>query len=198
VCLRALLHSIRARRRGRIPPHSRASVFQSSRRIGAHHCRLRQQEQELEATLFAGRRAREALLCRRLQNVVRGPTMSTRGRTARWGRAGRMQLLRRNGDLFRRIRGRFCRRQTVPRTWRQAADRGCVAWSPYPSVGGCGIRLLPSSGGAIRRNRCSQGAPRPTARASAPRPGRRSIGPRGRSRPHAGRRPPSDNGRRVR
>jgi len=70
--------------------------------------------------------------------------------------------------------------------------------SPYPSVGGCGIRLLRVSGGAIRRNRCGRGAPRPTARASAPRPGRRSIGPRGRSRPHAGRRPPSDSGRRFR
>jgi hypothetical protein len=42
--------------------------------------------------------------------------------------------------------------------------------------------------GAIRRNRCGRGAPRPTARSSTPRPGRRSIGPRGRSQPHAGRR----------
>ena len=53
-------------------------------------------------------------------------------------------------------------------------------------------------GGAIRRNRCGRGAPRPTARASTPRPGRRCIGPRGRSRPHAGRRLPSDSGRRFR
>jgi hypothetical protein len=57
------------------------------------------------------------------------------------------------------------------------------------------IRLLPVSGGAIRRNRCGRGALRPTVRASAPRPGRPSIGPQGRSRPHAGRRPPSDSGR---
>jgi hypothetical protein len=53
----------------------------------------------------------------------------------------------------------------------------------------CGIRLLPVSGGAIRRNRCGRGALRPTARAKPPRPGCRSIGPRGRARPHAGRRP---------
>jgi two-component system, NtrC family, sensor kinase len=44
----------------------------------------------------------------------------------------------------------------------------------------------------------ASGALRPTARASAPRPGRRSIVPRGRSRPHAGRRLPSDSGRRFR
>ena len=79
--------------------------------------------------------------------------------------------------------------------WRQAANGGCVSWNPYPSAGGCGIRLVPVSGGAIRRSRCGQGALRPTARASAPRPGRPSIGPRGRSRPPAGRRPPSDSGR---
>jgi acetyltransferase-like isoleucine patch superfamily enzyme len=36
-----------------------------------------------------------------------------------------------------------------------------------PSVGGCKIRLLPVSGGAIRPNRCGRGALRPTARASA-------------------------------
>ena len=45
--------------------------------------------------------------------------------------------------------------------------------------------------------RCPADAGRPTARASAPRPGRRSIGPRGYSRPHAGRPPPSDSGRRF-
>jgi hypothetical protein len=56
------------------------------------------------------------------------------------------------------------------------------------------IRLLPVSGGTIRRNRCGRGALRPTARASAPRPGRPSIGPQDRARPHAGRRPPSDSG----
>jgi hypothetical protein len=39
-------------------------------------------------------------------------------------------------------------------------------------------QALPVSGGAIRRDRCGRGAPRPTARASAPRPGRPSIGPR--------------------
>src|SRR5689334_11590419 len=38
------------------------------------------------------------------------------------------------------------------------------------------VRLLPVSGGAIRRDRCGQGALRPTAPASAPRPGRPSIG----------------------
>jgi hypothetical protein len=57
------------------------------------------------------------------------------------------------------------------------------------------ITPLPVSGGAIRRNRCGRGALRPTARASAPRRGRPSIGPRGRARPDAGRRPPSDSGR---
>src|SRR3982074_3336316 len=31
----------------------------------------------------------------------------------------------------------------------------------------CGIRLLSVSDGAIRRNRCGRGAPRPTARASS-------------------------------
>jgi hypothetical protein len=64
-----------------------------------------------------------------------------------------------------------------------------------PSVGGCRIRLLPVSGGAIRRDRCGRGALRPTARVSAPRPGRPSIGPRDHTRPHAGRPPPSDSGR---
>jgi hypothetical protein len=82
--------------------------------------------------------------------------------------------------------------------WRQAAHTGCVPWSTYPSVGRCGIRLPPVSGGAIRSNRCGRGAPRPTARASAPPPDRPSIGPRGHTRPHAGRRPPSDSGRRFR
>ena len=60
------------------------------------------------------------------------------------------------------------------------------------------LPFLPVSGGAIGRDRCGRGALRPTARASAPRPGRRSIGPRGRARPHAGRRPLSDSGRRFR
>src|SRR6266403_3551485 len=60
------------------------------------------------------------------------------------------------------------------------------------------IRLLPVSGGAIRRDRCGRGALRPTVPASARRPGRPSIGPRDRSRPRAGRRPPSDSGRRFR
>ncbi len=81
---------------------------------------------------------------------------------------------------------------------RQAANRGRLSWSPYPLVGRRGIRLLPVSGGAIRRDRCGRGAPRPTARASAPRPGRPSIGPRGHAPPRAGRRPPSDSGRRFR
>jgi len=60
------------------------------------------------------------------------------------------------------------------------------------------IRLWPVSGGAIRPNRCGRGALRLTARASVPRPGRRSIGPRDRSPPRAGRRPPSNSGRRIR
>src|SRR5262249_43485488 len=68
--------------------------------------------------------------------------------------------------------------------------RAATTGSPYSSVGGTGISVLPVSGGAIRRDRCDQGALRPTAPASAPRPGRGSIGPRGRSRPHGGRRPP--------
>src|SRR2546421_9814634 len=47
---------------------------------------------------------------------------------------------------------------------------------PSPSVGGCRIRLLPVSGGDIRRNRCDPGALRTSARASAPRPGRPRYG----------------------
>jgi hypothetical protein len=73
-----------------------------------------------------------------------------------------------------------------------------ASWSPYPSVGECGVRLLPVSGGAIRLNRCGRGAPRPTARASAPRLGHPSIGPRVAHDLTRGRRPPSDRGRRFR
>ena len=93
--------------------------------------------------------------------------------------------------------GRRVGHDLIAQRYRRHALRDRAFHGPYPSVGGCGIRLLPVSGGAIRRNQCGQGALRPTARASAPRPGRRSIGPRGRSQPYAGRRSPSDGGRRI-
>jgi hypothetical protein len=82
-----------------------------------------------------------------------------------------------------------------PRRRLRAASAAPLSHGARSSVGCWRIRLLPVSGGTIRRNRCGRGALRPTARASAPRPGRPSIGPQGRSRPHAGRRPPSDSGR---
>ena len=84
----------------------------------------------------------------------------------------------------------ICENAAERQGWRQAANRGCVSWRL--SVGECAIRLLLASGGAIRPNRCGRGAPRPTAPTSAPLSGHRSIGPRGHSRPHAGRRSPSD------
>jgi hypothetical protein len=34
---------------------------------------------------------------------------------------------------------------------------------PYPSVGGCGMKLLPVNGRAIRRNRCGRGRTHPAA-----------------------------------
>jgi hypothetical protein len=74
--------------------------------------------------------------------------------------------------------------------WRQAANRGYVSRSAIPSAGGCRIKLLSVSGGAIRRDRCGGGALHPMVQASAPRAGRQSTGPRDRSRPRAGRRPP--------
>jgi hypothetical protein len=63
------------------------------------------------------------------------------------------------------------------------------------SITGCQFFL---GGGAIRRGRCGQGAPRPTAQACAPQAGLQNIGRWGRARRHADRLPPSNSGRRFR
>src|SRR5262249_13461209 len=111
---------------------------------------------------------------------------------------GRQLVLVDEGDLGvlrrRRIREDAATRKRGDKQRTEDAFHG----APILRLARCGIRLLPVSGGTIRRNRCGRGALRPTARASAPQPGRRSIVPRGRSRPYAGRRPPSDSGRRIR
>ena len=102
-----------------------------------------------------------------------------------------------------RIRRQQSERSESTTTARSPRSRAAAAYLPaaphkgWPELVHRRIRLLPVSGGAIRRNRCGRGARRPTARVSAPRPGRRSIGPRGHSRLYADRQPPSDSGRRF-
>jgi len=92
-------------------------------------------------------------------------------------------------------------RLVVYKGWGSAAKPPSPFWQRRQAdvlVVACGIRLLPVRGGAIRPSRCGRGAPRPTARANAARRGRRSSGRHGHAPPHAGRRPPSDSGRRIR
>src|SRR5258706_2818907 len=90
--------------------------------------------------------------------------------------------------LLRRIREDAAERQGGDKQRTEDAFHG----SPYSSVRGCGIRILPMSGGAIRLSRCGQGGPRPMARETACPPGPRRIRPPGQRRPHPGPPPPSD------
>src|SRR5689334_11230587 len=80
------------------------------------------------------------------------------------------------GLLLRRIREDTAERQCGDKQRTKDSFHGAL-----PFFWRIQIRLLPVSGGAIRRDRCGRGALRPTARANAPRRGCRNIGPRGRS-----------------
>src|SRR5216684_8582045 len=65
--------------------------------------------------------------------------------------------------LLRRIREDAAERQGGDKQRTEDAFHGALSFGWLLR-----IRLLPVSGGAIRRNRCGRGALRPTARASAP------------------------------